>query len=277
MDVFSHRHYRDVLQFELARRMKQNPRYSQGAFARDLALTPSRLSEILHGKQGVSSQVGLQMARQLRCNEAETKYFLDLVESQNGRSRLLREAARLRLLRYRRPSFIELLGEDAYSLLNDWYNFAILELLRCGQSSRDANWFREQLDISLDQAKEALLRLERLGLTQVNSEGQVELVELNNRFIGSEQSETFQNFCRQILSKAMAAVDQDRPHAMQTSMIAVAEKNLPELLDCMRESCNKLAEKLDVKAESKDVVYCFTAQFFPVSGQASFSNSPSLH
>ncbi len=265
MDVLRHQDYREILHGELARRIKQNPRYSQGAFARDLSLTPSRLSEILHGKQGVSNQVAQQIAKHMRFSEEETQYFLDLVESQHGRSRLLREAARIRLQRFQRSPLADMIGDDTFHLISDWYNVAVLELLRLDDKRQDALWIARRLRIPVEQATDALQRLERLGLIRQNEAGRLELVESQQNFIGSVQSESFQKFCRQILWKAIEAVDETRPHAMHSYMVAVAEKNLPQLMATVRETCNKLAERMDVDIGTKDAVYCLTAQFFPVS------------
>ncbi|MCX6130481.1 MAG: TIGR02147 family protein [Proteobacteria bacterium] len=277
MDVFSHRDYRDILQTELTRRIKQNPRYSQGAFARDLALSPSRLSEILHAKQGISTQVGQQIARQLRYNAEETTYFLDLIESQHGRSRLLREAARLRLLRYRRAPSAEMFSDEIFKMLADWYHSAILELFRFHNKPEDADWYAKQLGISPSEAAESIQKLEQFGLIQTDRNGRLELQEIQKHFVESVQSESFQKFCRQILWKALEAVEQARPLAMHSYMIAVAEKNLPQLFEIMRETCNKLAENLDIATEPHETVYCLAAQFFPVSGLMQSSKPSPLH
>ena len=269
MDVLKHQDYREILHCELARRMKQNPRYSQGAFARDLALTPSRLSEILHGKQGVSNQVAQQIARLMRFRAEETTYFLDLVESQHGRSRLQREAARIRLQRFHRSPLADVFGDDTFHLIADWYNMAVLELLRLDDKRQDAAWIARRLRIPLEQASDALQRLERLGLIRRNAQERWELLKTQQNFVESVQSESFQKFCRQILWKAIEAVDETRPHAMHSYMVAVAEKNLPQLLATLRETCNKLAERMDVDIGTKDAVYCLTAQFFSVSDESS--------
>jgi uncharacterized protein (TIGR02147 family) len=265
MDVLKHQDYREILHGELARRIKQNPRYSQGAFARDLALTPSRLSEILHGKQGVSTQVAQQIARLMRFSEEETQYFLDLVESQHGRSRLLREAARIRLQRFRRSPLADLIGDDTFHLISDWYNLAVMELLRLDHVKAEPDYIARSLRIPVEQARDALQRLERLGLLKRNEEGALELVKAQQNFVGSVESESFQKFCRQILWKAIEAVDETRPHAMHSYMVAVAEKNLPQLMATLRETCNRLAERMDVDIGAKDTVYCLSTQFFPVS------------
>src|SRR5688572_11232264 len=114
MDVFSTSDYREIMRQELARRIKQNPRYSQGAFARDLDLTAGRLSEILNGKQGLSSKAGEDIGKALRLNDEERQYFLDLITLAHGRSRVLRENARIRLLRYRKLPELTDLQSDIF-------------------------------------------------------------------------------------------------------------------------------------------------------------------
>ena len=57
--------YRLLLKSELASRTNQNPNYSLRAFARDLDLAPSRLSEVLNGKQGLSTQAAEKIAKTL--------------------------------------------------------------------------------------------------------------------------------------------------------------------------------------------------------------------
>lgn len=267
MDVFGYQDYREILRSELARRMRQNPRYSQGAFARDLALTPGRLSEILHGKQGVSTKVATQISRGLRFSDEESAYFLDLVESQHGRSRLLREAARLRLHRYRRVPFAERMGEDAFRVISDWYHVAILELLRLPSERKNPEWIAETLSIELDEARMAVERLVRLGLIAQDQEGVLHLVEANQRFSGSMHAESFQKYARQILWRALEAVDKTQLKAMHSYILALPESQMPQLLRILKESADRLAETLDLEQgeKSKDVVYCLALQLFPLS------------
>lgn len=265
LDVFSYQDYRDILQSELARRMKQNPRYSQGAFARDLDLTPSRLSEILHGKQGVSSQVATHIATCLRFTEEQRSYFLDLVESQHGRSRLQRDAARVRLVTQRKAPFAERRGEDFFQAISDWYHVAMLELLRLPQQEPTSAGIAAALRLDVQGVEEALGRLERLGCVRETSPGHWELVDSYQRFVGSMHSESFQKFSRQILWKAIEAVEETQAQGMHSYMIALPQEQVPHLIGKIKETCNQLAETLDGEQGRKDVVYCLAVQFFPLS------------
>jgi len=78
--------YRSFLRLELERRCKQNPRYSLNAFARDLGLAPSRLSEVFSEKQGLSREVATRISEKIGLNQDETETFCDLVEMEHARS-----------------------------------------------------------------------------------------------------------------------------------------------------------------------------------------------
>ncbi len=59
------KNYRDYLRRELEQRVQQDPRYSLNRFARDLDLAPSRLSEVLSGKQGLSRAIAERISHHI--------------------------------------------------------------------------------------------------------------------------------------------------------------------------------------------------------------------
>lgn len=277
MSLFDCYDYREILRTELSRRMKQNPRYSQGAFARDLHLTPARLSEILRGKQGVSPTVAVQIADYLRLKDEERGFFLDLVESLHGRSVLARESARLRLNRFRKTSYAESHGDQAFHDISDWYYVAILELLRLPRSRPEAAWIAEALGLDAELVANALEQLIQLGFLKLSASGATVCSDVHQRFIGSVHSESFQKFSRQILWKAIESVDETRAHAMHSYMLALPAGRLPRLLALIKDSSNALAEALDTDQGEKDVVYCLSVQFFPISEEPAKTLSDPLH
>src|SRR4051812_39991780 len=93
--------YRKILRRELEVRCQQSPRYSLRRFAGELRLSPSRLSEILNGKQGLSRESARGVAQNLGYTPGDTEMFCDLVECQHARGRLKRELARIRLEKHR--------------------------------------------------------------------------------------------------------------------------------------------------------------------------------
>ena len=95
-----HVDYRVQLRRELNRRRYANPYYSLRAFARDLKIAPSRLSEIFNHKQGLSRKAALKIADILGYIGETREYFLDSVTAQHARSKIDRQSARIRLGRY---------------------------------------------------------------------------------------------------------------------------------------------------------------------------------
>ncbi len=71
MSIFDQDDYRDILKQELSKRQKNNPSYSLRAFGRDIELAPSKLSEIISGKQGMSQASGKKVVEKLRLNQEE--------------------------------------------------------------------------------------------------------------------------------------------------------------------------------------------------------------
>jgi plasmid maintenance system antidote protein VapI len=85
--------YRDFILRELERRQKKNPSYSLRAFARDLEMPSSRLSEILNRKMGLSEARAINLAERLNLSQPEKEYFIDLALSEHARSAVMKEMA----------------------------------------------------------------------------------------------------------------------------------------------------------------------------------------
>ena len=100
MTLFDQDDYRVILSQELDRRKRYNTSYSLRAYARDLKLQPSKLSEILNKKQGLSVEKGKVIANCLNFNNAELEFFILLIEAQHGRSKLSRDTARIKLRKF---------------------------------------------------------------------------------------------------------------------------------------------------------------------------------
>ena len=77
---------RSILEWELQRRRSHNSRYSLRAFARDLRLSPSYLSEVLAGKHHLSKARAEDLVGQLRFDTTLRQRFCELA-AQSGYGR----------------------------------------------------------------------------------------------------------------------------------------------------------------------------------------------
>jgi hypothetical protein len=73
--------YREILSESYHQRRRQNPRYSLRAFARDISLSPSRLSEIIGGKGELSREKGTLIAKRLQLSPIRINDFIDMIEA----------------------------------------------------------------------------------------------------------------------------------------------------------------------------------------------------
>lgn len=133
--------FRDFLLEELARRQKRNALYSMNAFARDLGFSSSRLSEILNTKVGISESRAADIAEKLHLSDSETKYFIDLVQSEHGRSLVTKELARARLRE--RTVGARRIKQEEFFLVTEWQIFALLELLNVKNISHTIESFAQ--------------------------------------------------------------------------------------------------------------------------------------
>ncbi len=257
--------YRTILKEELAARCRQNPRYSLRAFARDLKLAPSRLSEVLSGKQGLSRDVAARVAGVLGYGPGETERFCDLVESVHARSRQDRETAKIRLGKHEQPAAAYQLQVDAFKAIADWYHFAILELLNVAGFRSDAKWIGKKLGLSEFEVQLALDRLVRLGLIVWHG-SKLKATHDQGSVPDDIPSESIKKFHSQILLKAkdalyMQGVD-DREFGAE--ILAVDKSRLPEAKKAIRDFQHKFCKKMTELADDgvRDSLYCLSVQFF---------------
>lgn len=254
--------YKTILKEELAARCRQNPRYSLRAFARDLKLAPSRLSEILAGKQGLSREAAVKVAQALGYGAGETERFCDLVESLHARSRRDRETARIRLKKHVVPTETYLLQVDAFKAISDWYHFAILELTYVDGFKSDAKWIARTLGISEFEVQLALERLVRLELLTWKGAK----LHLNHSVVfvpDDVPSSSKTSFHSQILLKAKEALHLQSVDEREfgSEIIAIDKSQLAEAKKAIRDFKHKFCNAMG-EAASKDALYCLAVQFF---------------
>lgn len=153
----------NYLQEELTARKRRRPGYSLRAFARDLEMSPSSLSEFLSGRQGLSRERLNFISKKIRLTDWQTEYMWDLIESKFGRSPLEKKAAGARLTA-KTKSHEHRLSLEKFKFIADWYHLSILEVLELSGRQKTPAEIGKLLFISTSQVKEALQRLLRLEL-----------------------------------------------------------------------------------------------------------------
>lgn len=259
--IFGDKDYREILKEALKLRTLHNSHYSLRAFARDLKISPARLSEIFSGKQGLSRSYAEKISVCLNLSINEKEYFCDLVESVHGRSSLKRQTAKLRLLKYQ-DFETRRLQIDTYKVIADWYHFAILELCEVQGFQSDPTWISQQLNINLVETQKAISRLVRLGLLK-KLEGNLVPTDHFTATSDGIPSEAIQKSHLQILEKAIHAVKaQSVKERNSTAMMMSIDKDKIEVAAEMIKEFRRKFFKEVSSCQKKDAVYCLSIHFF---------------
>ncbi|HVK62126.1 MAG TPA: TIGR02147 family protein, partial [Bdellovibrionales bacterium] len=165
--VTNYQDYRVYLKGVLEQRLRDNARYSLRAFARDLQVTPARLSEILNRKKGLSLEAATLMAKRLSLSEQETRFFCDLVQMADARSASAKKVAEIRIDREIQSQNFNTIQLDVFKVISDWHHFAILELTLVDGFRSDSAWIAKKLGISAHEVKAAIDRLVTLELLEL--------------------------------------------------------------------------------------------------------------
>lgn len=137
-----------ILSKELLRRKEKNQLYSLRAFARDLGVAPSCLSEFFEKKRDLSSNSANKIASRLKIPKDSMEDFI--LSAQSNRSS-------------------ELLEKDYFEVMSYWHYFAILNLAGSSANQADPHWIAERLAIETNDAIQALSSLEEMSLIRIES------------------------------------------------------------------------------------------------------------
>lgn len=243
----------DFLLDELARRVKNNPNYSQRAFASFLGTSPGALNEILKRKRKLSHKMALKFAEKLQLNKSETQDFINLIHSSEGED-----------VPYKKSFSEKQLDTDTFDVVSDWYCFAILALADCEDFKWTELHISKRLGISMWQAKDAVEKLLRVGLVEKTKRG----YRATPDYVLSPDgipSKAVRNFHHSILQKAQDALETQSVEEREISGVFMALD--PSKLDKIKKDIDQFQDELVEKYSKgkKKEVYQFETALFRLS------------
>jgi len=261
--ILSYNSLNEFIHDELDRRKMINPTYSLRAFARDLQVAPSTLSEILNGKYGVSNKLINKFVSTLGLNREEADYlqlltFRDNPWKQRRREETIRKIEKFKHLKQR--VFLE-----KYQIIGQWYYVAILELTWLNDFRSDYLWIGQKLGLSPSVVERAVKKLLDLKL----------LVEREGRWVASYEffatendipSRALKEAHRQLLGMAERSLSEDEvdEREFQFLNLPYQREAMPEVKEFIRNFVQEFCEKFAVK-ECGNEVGSLTIQFFNIT------------
>lgn len=255
--------YRKFLLDELRRRERTNPAYSLRAFARDLNVSASRLSEVFSGKCGISRKRALDFSKKLQLSAEDEAIFLDMVDLEHTRSQLSRQWAEERL----RAKLLDAktLKADELTIIDEWYYLPLIELLQTAHVEHTPEFFAKRLGITVEQAAHAIETLLRLELISFVDGKYVQAV--SDRSTSSNiPSPALRKHNKRYIQLAEAAIEtKPLPERDFSTMIMAIDKSKMEFAkERIRKFRRELMKELEA-LPNKDAVYCLSMGFFEVT------------
>lgn len=252
------------LERELRERQKRNPAYSLRAYARDLGVSASRLSEVLAGRGGLSVATAERIAPRLTPHAREQRHFIDLaiVAAQPAGS-LSARLARRRIDEYV-DGVLEPVSLSRFRHVCDWRCFALLELTKVADFRADFAWMAKELHCDVDTVISVVARLEEAGLLQVKGNS-ILLSHGNHEVNPRVPSEVVRAYHRQVLEKSAEAIER----------VPMGKRNLGSVVLAFRaEDYDEAVRRIELfrhdfdkdfgRQSDADDVYFLAIQFFPV-------------
>ena len=240
----------ELLTTEYAKRKERNPNFSIRAFARFLEVSPAQLSQMMTGKRSITVKSIQKISARLNLSPSEKREIAqvylnpDMTETSAQKKRLK-------------------LKDDQFKVISDWYHFAILSLTRIKDSRPDPRWIARRLGISTEEASQALLRLERMGIIQTKPQFKqvASLLDIDSEI----PSQAIRKYHKQNLNLAIEKIDtvENSLRQIQSLSIPLNPKKIDsfkKLIDGFLEEASELSGK-----SPGTEVYSLNVQLIPVT------------
>lgn len=260
--------FRTILLNEFEKRQRARMNYSVRAFARDIGLTPSTLSDLLNKKHGLSLKRANDVARRLKFSDHLRAYFLDLVESQCARTEAKRKHARERLKHHAKPIEYKQLTGDALEVFGHWSYVAILAMIDNHNGAITPAQMANSLNLKLEAVSAALDRLTRLQVIHKSDGRFMRLSE--NFFVNSTvPSQAIRRFHKEVMDVAKRAIEEQEISRRKflTSVLSFDACRVDEARLHIENVHAEFIQKFGTD-DHVNSVYAFAIQFFQMDAHA---------
>lgn len=262
MTTLKHPSAAEWLRSEYCNRRKDNARYSVRSFARRLGLAPGAVSEMMGGRRPITAKSAEKIADKLELRPEARGRFLALAKGAPVRAPKKRATADAPV------SGFHLVDADHFSVIADWYHFAILGLFKLDDCPASAAWMAKKLGLSRVEVDAALDRLERLGLiARKGKDWRRTHARLTTTV--DVPSAALRLSHKQTLQQAIASLDDVPVELRDITSISVAldRAQLPKAKNLIRDFRQSMLELLESGA--KNELYNLNVQLVPVTVQES--------
>jgi uncharacterized protein (TIGR02147 family) len=261
--------YRDMLSHSFQTRRENNPNYSLRAFARDLLISPSRLSEVMAGKGNLSRRKADAIAKKLKFTPAKKQYFFDLIDSVASESDKVRSKAIERLESVAKDKVERYLPNRTFESIATWQHIAVWSFLFLPVFDGDCYTISRSLKIDIFDVYNILQRLKVAGLIKHQNGQWVPLVK---EFSSGDDvpSATIRAYHDSVSALGRKSIEQQTVNErhLETLILPFNSTRINEVGSRIGSFVQSLAKEFGEDTEG-DSVYAMSLQFFRVGDKPS--------
>jgi len=262
-----HEDYRDVLKNVYSDRNSVNESYSIRAFAKDLEIAPSTLSEILAGKKNLSSSKAKSVAVKLRLPMWYQQYFSDLVTIQTRSNKLIKEQAAKRLESFDNNNKLKMMNYMTKKAITSWVDLAILEMSYLRGFHACPQYISKKLKVDEEVVKTSLDRLIEIKMLVKDDAGKWADSE---PFLSSSDGVTSDSIrvlhlnLLKLFQKKLEEEKNIKNRIMKSAILSVSSEKKKLIEKVMDEAISKIANIANDSSQDRDEVWCFSTQFMKI-------------
>ena len=270
MDIFPEDH-RDYLKTELIKRFQRRPQYSLRAFARDLELSPSTLSDFLNNKLGISEERISQLSKKIALENKHKEHWLDLVKLKFSKKNSDVQLAKIRI-KQRLEKNGGKLPLARFKTLTTWYYLCVYHLIQMHPRFQDANKCSQALGITFPQVQAALKALIQVGI--LTWDGTLYKPQDDYVLVSEKTpSEHVRQYHSQFLKKAWDSVEGQPPSSreLSTCLMTIRKNDIGKIRLDIQNFADQMVSKYTT-TDDVDELYCLTTQFFSLTEKSLYEN-----
>ncbi len=239
----------ELLMREFQLKRTKNPQFSVRSFAKWLSLSPAQLSQMMSGKRPITVKSLKKISDRLGLSPAEKKSLFSSMSQVSNASDMGSQTLQLQ--------------EDQFRLISDWYHFAILSLVKLKDCKSDPRWISKRLGISVEDANQAMVRLERMGILQLKPKMKQLCDPIS--VTSDVPSQAIRKYHKQNLSLASEKID-TIPNSLrefQSISVAVNLRHIQFYRKLMNDFLQEVGDLSNRQSGSE--IYNMNVQFFPIT------------
>lgn len=248
--------YLTKIKEELSLKQRENPLYSLRAYARDLGMHPSTLSQVLKGNRPLPLKDTTGVLKKLGLGPKERTLFMES---------LLRKKTSIDDIEINESNERFMLDESYFKAIAEWEHFAVLELYELQNFEASVATVAKKLKITENRAEVVVNNLLTCGLLKVNERGELERAYPEVRTTEDVTSQALKLSHKETLQMGLTKLEEIEVELrdFSSTTVAIDLEKLPEAKTIIREFRQKMSALL--RDGHKTDLYNLAIQFYPLT------------